>query len=195
MSQKGVNIIMKKKSLIFLSVGLIILLIIWGYSSVSKYKNYSQRGVPLVKGLVGGAEAWYNQNIFADLSTIATNSEYGTFVFRKNGEFSYFPNSKDILINKSSKTSRYDGFWFMPDYYIRLTVIRKYMNRNLLNISFKDEEFFLFMRFNWPSDMSFNDNLIINGQEFVLLNNDLTKNNKEKLRMEDETIEKFLKEK
>lgn len=185
---------MKKKCLIYLSIGITILIIICGFSSVSKYKNYSQRGVPLVKELIGGAEAWYNKNIFSDLSTIATNSEYGTFIFRKNGEFTYFPNSKDILTNKTSKIARYDGFWFMPDY-LRLTVIKKRLNRSLLNVSFKDEEFFLSMGFNWPSDMSFNDNLIINGQEFVLLNNDLTKNSKEKLRMEDGIIEKFLKEK
>jgi|GEM_PF-577407 signal peptidase I len=183
---------MKKKILLMFIIILIVLILIWGYQAKSKHKNYNERGTPVSEGLVGGKEAWYNNVIFEDLSTIAENSDYGTFVFKKNGDFVYFPSEKDALTNKISNVYRYDGIWY-KHYQLRLTVTKRIFNRRLFNISFKDDEFFLYLGYNWDGDMTFDENLIINGKEFVLLNNELTENIDKKLRMDDEVIEKFIK--
>lgn len=186
---------MKKNLITFIILVALILIIIEGFSSISKFKNYKEVGVKDVGNLVNGKEAWYNRYVFVDLSTIVCNDEYGTIVFRKDGEFSYFPAEKNILNNNSNDVYRYIGYWYYDFNKIRFTVTKTYFNRKFFNISFKDMEYFKSFDYVNSGEMTFNDNLVIENQVFQLLDNELTKKSKEKLKLEETILNKYLEKK
>lgn len=184
---------MKRKFLIISVLLCSVFLITLGLSAVSKVGNYNDRGVKDIGHLLNGQEALYNRYIFVDLSTIASNDEYGTFVFRKNGEFTYYPKNNNIFYDSNSNVYKYEGIWYYNFKEMRFTVTRTYLSRKILNVLFKDKEFFCSFGYNNSGEMTYNDDLIIEGQPFNLLINELTENSKEKLRLEDSIIDEFLK--
>ena len=181
-----------KKLITFIILIVLILIIIGGFSSINKFENYKEVGVKDVGNLVSGKEAWYNRYVFVELSTIVCNYEYGTFVFRKNGEFSYFPAENNILNNNNNEVYRYIGYWYYDFNKIRFTVTRTYFNRKLFNISFKDIEYFKSFGYVNSGEMAFNDNLVIGNQVFQLLDNELTKKSGEKLKLEETILNEYL---
>lgn len=188
---------MKKKLIIPAMIITLVLLLIWSLRAVLKIGNYNERGVEDIGHLVADQGGWYRRYVFVDLSTIARNDEYGTFVFGKNGEFVYFPGEKNVLYDDSKNVYKYWGYWYYNFSKMRFTVTRTYFARQFFNVSFKDKEFFC--SFTYESflhgnrgDMTFNDDLIIENREFKLLDNELTKNSKEKLRLGDDVIARYL---
>ncbi|MGB4437928.1 MAG: hypothetical protein WBJ13_01615 [Sedimentibacter sp.] len=187
----------EKNLMILISIAILILAFTWGFNAVLKIGNYDVRGVKDVGKVVADKGGWYRRYIFVDLSTIASNDEYGTFVFKKNGKFFYFPAEKNVLYDNSKNVYKYVGYWYYNFYDMRLTVTRTHFARKFFNVSFKDKEFFCsftyesFLHGN-SGDMTFNDDLIIENQKFKLLDNEFTKNSKEKLRLGDDVIDKYL---
>lgn len=186
---------MKKNLIIFITFLALILIMLVGYSSISKFKNYEEVGVKDVGHLVSGKEAWYRRYVFVELSTIACNDEYGTIVFRGNGEFFYFPAEKNILNENSNNVYRYNGYWYYDFKKIRFTVTRTYYNRKLFNVSFKDMEYFKSFDYVYSGEITFNDDLVIENQVFRLLDNELTKESKEKLKLKETILDKYLEDK
>ncbi len=185
---------MKIRLPVYIKIGLSVLCLVGIYGIISRFSVQSQRGLHVEYGLVGGKEAWYNKSIFDGLSTIATNPEYGTFVFKRNGEFVYFPEEQDILNDRTSRLFRYDGIWY-KDGKLRLAVTREYKSRETFKENLLYKIYYLDMSHIWSDKMDFNENLKINDHEFILINNYMTRSSSQKLRIDDEIIEEFLKEK
>lgn len=186
---------MKKNLVTFITLVVLILILLGGGSTISKFKNYKEVGVKDIGNLVNGKEAWYNRYVFVELSTIACNDEYGTIVFRKDGEFYYFPAEKNILNINSNDVYRYIGYWYYDFNKIRFTVTKTYFNRKFFNVSFKDMEYLKSFDYVNSGEMTFNDNLVIENQVFQLLDNELTKESKEKLKLNETILDKYLEEK
>jgi hypothetical protein len=123
---------MKRKFTIFIFILIFIILIfLINYIGIDKYDSYAGvRGTKETGRLVNGLQAAYDRNIFMNLSTIACNSEYGSFIFKEDGKFYYFPEAKNIFNDKSNNVYQYMGYWYYDDKHnIELTVFRTYFNR------------------------------------------------------------------
>lgn len=189
----------KKKTIsIVLITAIIVFIIVCSmfFSWFNKFGNYAERGEPDKGHLATDIVSAYNLSVFQALNTIVTNDDYGTFIIEDNGKFIYFPGEDNVLDFREDNVYSYHGYWYKPQgTFIRFTATRTKLRKSFLNLRFKDSEFFCNFDYEDSGTYSFNDNLMIRGMKFELLNNEFTQGSKEKLRLDDKVIKEFLKHK
>ena len=189
----------KKKTIsIVLITAIVVFIIVCSifFSCFNKFGNYAERGEPDKGHLATDKVSAYNLSVFQALNTIVTNDDYGTFIIEDDGKFIYFPGEHNVLDFQENNVYSYQGYWYKPQWTnIRFTATRTKLRKPILNLRFKDSEFFCNFDYVDSGTYSFNDNLMIRGMEFKVLNNEFSQGNKEKLRLDDNVIREFLKQK
>lgn len=163
------------------------------FSCFNKFGNYAERGEPDKGHLATDKVSWYNLYVFKDLNTIVTNNDYGTFIIENSGKFIYFPGEYNVLDFQENNVYSYQGYWYKPlGTNIRFTATQTKLKKSIFILRFKDSEFFCSFDYVDSGTYSFNDNLMIRGMEFKVLNNEFTEGSKEKLKMDKNVIREFL---
>ncbi len=186
---------MKKKFIIFISMFIILIFLFLVIPiGVDQYDNYTgMRGTKETGRLVNGLIPAYNNNIFIGLNTIAENDEYGSFIFKEDGKFYYFPGRKNILDNRYNNAYQYMGYWYYDyTHNIQLKVFRTYFNKILRKANFKEKQYILPFDYINSEEYKFSDDLLIDNKIFKLLDNELTEKSGEKLRLDEEIINQYL---
>ncbi|MDF2884009.1 MAG: hypothetical protein K0R54_4575 [Clostridiaceae bacterium] len=166
------------------------------FSCFNKFGNYAERGEPDKGHLATDIVSAYNLNVFRVINTIVTNEDYGTFIIKNNGEFIYYPGEYNVLDFQENNVYSYQGYWYKPQWTnIRFTATQTRLRKSLFNLRLKDSEFFCNFEYVDSGTYSFNDNLMIRGFEFKVLDNELIKGNKEKLILDDSIIREFIMQK
>ncbi|WP_313340762.1 hypothetical protein [Sedimentibacter sp.] len=188
---------MKKNSTkIKLSISIISVIIIYiiYINCFNLISNYAEKGYPGKHSAVAGPYGAYLKNLYLSLNTIIENDEYGILVVRKSGKFIYFPH-KNFIEPEKENVYKYEGYWYLSDK-MKFTITRTTLNKSGFNLSFKDFEYSckIYIDYNheYFENNWFSDNLFINDIEFHPLEN-ITENEKERLFLDDEIIDKFLK--
>lgn len=109
----------------------------------------------------------------------------------KNGKFFYYPGEYNVFDYQEKNVFSYQGYWYKPYSEIRFTVTRTKLRKSLFKLRFKDLEYFCSFHYANSGTYSFNDNLMIRGTEFKVLDNELTEKSKEKLKLDDEIIKEL----
>lgn len=186
---------MKKSSKKIKLTVIIILLIVIFYiifaNCFNLINNYSNKGYKF--GLAADYVGAYRNALYTSINTIIENEDYGTFVIRNNGKFIYYPDNKNLFEAEKKYIYKYEGFWYLSDK-LRFTITRTTLEKSGFNLLFKDFEYSCKIHFNFIKDNWFSDNLFINNIEFHPIEN-ITGNEERRLLLDDEIIEKFLKEK
>ncbi len=170
-----------------------VITIVLFFNCFNKLGNYSQRGEPYKGKLASDVASAYNLQVFQELNTIVTNEDYGEFILKRNGEFYYFPGEYNVLDYNEDNVYSYQGYWYKPLYEIRFTVTRTKTKSKKLN--FKDLEYFCAFEYVNSENYAFDDNLFIRAAEFKVLDNELTRGNNKRLRLDDSVIIEFLEQK
>jgi len=187
----------KKTTLVVLTTAFVVLMAttLIFFDFFSKIGNYAERGEPDKGHLAGDKASWYNLYVYQELNTIVTDEKFGAFVIMKNGEFFYYPGEHNVLDYQENNVYSYQGYWYKPYSEIRFTVIQTKLRKSFFKVRFKDLEYFCPFNYVNSGTYSFNDNLMIRGTEFKVLDNELTEESKEKLKLNDKTIKEFLSQK
>ena len=166
------------------------------FNCINKFGNYAERGEPDKGRLATDKVSAYNLYVFQEINTIVINEDYGTFIIKNDGEFIYYPGEYNVLDFQENNVYSCKGYWYKPLWPgIRFTVTQTKLRKSFLNLRFKDLEFFCSFEYIDSGTYSFNDNLMIRGMEFKVLDNEFTEGNKEKLKLDDNVIREFLKQK
>lgn len=187
--KKVILVILTTTFVVFMATTLIF------FNCFNEIGNYAERGEPDRGHLAGDIASWYNLYVYQDLNTIVTDKKYGEFVIMKNGEFFYYPGEYNVFDYQEKKVYSYQGYWYKPYSEVRFTVTRTKLRESPFKLRFKDLEYFSSFNYVNSETYSFNDNLMIRGTEFKVLDNELTVGSKEKLKLDDNIIKEFLKQK
>lgn len=190
---------MKKKTITTIVFIVLVLISIPLYKYSKFYFYLGEKGVRDGDKLhlATGMESSYQNNVFLKLSTIANNDNYGTFVFKADGKFYYFPENNNILDINNKNIYKYMGYWFYDMGDMKFTVLRTYFNKSIFDVSFEKKDYIISLMniSNEKTPYVYKDNLLIDNQEFELLNNELTDYGDEGLRLNDKRINEYLKTK
>lgn len=192
--------IMNEKKIIIIVCFLIVIILVLNYFPEiyrGKTQTIIKKGYANARDLVSDHVGSHYRNTLAALNTILESEEYGIFVIEQKGEFTYFPAAKNFVGPQNNKIYCYKGFWYLMDEKrkFKLTITETEFKRILFKKSYKEREFQGTLNISFSELMTDDKPVIINDIEFYALDNELTKDSKNKLHLEDEVIKKILENK
>lgn len=180
------------KILLFVALILIITFYIIFANCFNLINNYFEKGYANKYGAVAGPIGAYERGLYSFINTIIENDDYGVLVIKNNGRFIYYPGYENLFETKEENVYKYEGVWYLSDK-LRFTITRTTLNKYGFNLLFKDFEYTSKIHFNFIKDGWYSDNLFINGIEFQPVEK-ITENQEKRLFLDNEIIDKFLKE-